>query len=109
MSQYTLQVESPAYGPVTVLWGWDAPLGTFFLSILDPQDELISGIGNRRGEIAQPETILASWPDYAVCPLDLVYRLQADKTLEGCTWGEKNPAIQAYLEQLEARMEERLR
>jgi hypothetical protein len=50
MSRYRLSVE-----PLEIVVGWDPPLQTFFLQILDPakdeEEEIIHWVGKRHGEL----------------------------------------------------------
>ncbi|MFJ1757655.1 hypothetical protein [Kitasatospora sp. NPDC088134] len=70
--------------------GWDAPLATYFLQVLDvpPADsdeEIIETVweGGAPHEHPEPELLVALASQYATVPDDLVDTLRADKAADG--------------------------
>jgi hypothetical protein len=108
MSQHRTTFEHPEHGPVTILWGWDPPLGTFFITALDENDEYVGEpAGMLRHEITDITDAIAKWPTDLCCvPESFAKTLLDDQAHEGETWSQKNPAIQALLEKLQAQIEE---
>jgi len=82
MSRRTL----PAYTPgMTVVVGWDNPLGTFFAQVTretgpdDDNDPNVFWIGGQFGEVQRAEDIVAPLAPYAALTPEMVVQLRADR------------------------------
>jgi len=85
MSRYRLSVE-----PLEIVVGWDPPLQTFFLQILDPakdeEEEIIHWAGKRHGELSTVADLDRALGDHAALTSgvalspDLRRRLDEEKT-----------------------------
>lgn len=84
MSRYELEPKS-AHHMVTV--GWDAPMGSFFLQVIDRQhpeyDRPVVALGaSGRGAERTPDRVLRTARDYAHVPDNLRGQLLADRQRE---------------------------
>ena len=82
MSRRAISARTP---DLTVVVGWDNPLGTFFAQVtraLDAEDDgdpIILWIGGDFGEVQRAEDLVAPIAAYAVLTPEMVEQLHADR------------------------------
>lgn len=68
--------------PKEIVVGWDPPLQTFFLQILDPakdEEEIVLWIGMRQNELPEVADLAAALAPYAALTPELAQQLEAEK------------------------------
>jgi hypothetical protein len=69
--------------PNEIVVGWDPPLQTFFLQILDPakdgEDEIVLWLGGRHDELPDVADLTAALAPYAALTPELAQQLEAEK------------------------------
>ena len=82
MSRRTLLAHTPG---MTVVVGWDNPLGTFFAQVtreIDPDDDsdpIVFWTGGSYGEVQRAEDLVAPLALYAALTPEMVAQLRADR------------------------------
>lgn len=70
--------------PLEIVVGWDAPLETFFLQILnltkDEEEELVLWLGTQPGELPTVADLESALTPHAALTPELRQRLEAEKT-----------------------------
>jgi hypothetical protein len=83
MEVTTVSRHRIAEKPNEIVVGWDPPLQTFFLQILDPEkdeeEEIVLWLGARHGELQKVDDLAAALAPYASLTPELAQQLEAEK------------------------------
>jgi len=72
-----------ASDPTEIIVGWDPPLRTYFLQIIDPakseEEELVLWLGVTPGALPAVEDLVVALAPYAVLPVEFARKLETEK------------------------------